>query len=159
VSIERVLVAIAVFGFACSDKKSSPPDKPRGSDATTAVAPDAVPWPASAPAIDKCTTHEDCVVITWDAPWPPDPCCDARLGYAPMSRAYVEFMATFRTANCTGVKCPTPPLPGAEPACCASIGRCVKGTCTSACDDPTATGIPDVSVIDPNCRLPAPPPP
>jgi hypothetical protein len=157
---------IALAVVACSSSKT-PPKPTAGTDAaaTTTPADAATPrptpvaWPKDAPPSTTCSAHADCVMIVWDGPSPPDPCCDVRLGYAPMAKAYVDFITAYRAAHCTGAPaCPAAPLPGAEPACCAGIARCVAGTCKSACDDPTATDIPKVSVIDSRCQMMAPPP-
>lgn len=113
-------------------------------------------WPADAPsAIEGCEEHADCTVVTWDGPLPPDPCCDARVGYLPVRVAFLQWMSAYRERACRGVECPTPPLPGAEPACCAGKARCVEGRCISACDDPTAE-VPQVSILDPTCSIPIP---
>lgn len=134
---------------------------PRGSSAsrTTAVPASASavasvahpPWPPDAPASHACRTHADCTVVSWDAPLPPDPCCDVRVGYYALSRSYLTFMTDFRKKSCGGIRCPPAPLPGAEPACCASVGRCVAKRCVTACEDPTAR-VPAVRVIDPACH-------
>jgi len=115
-----------------------------------------VPFPSDAPPRDACRTHDDCTVMVWDGPQPPDPCCDARVGYLPVSRGYLEFMAAYRKEHCALVSCPPSPLPGAEPNCCAGHARCVDNHCVSACDDPRAQ-LPAVSVLDPACRDPLPP--
>lgn len=95
------------------------------------------PWPADAPDPNAaCTKHEDCTVLMHDAILPPDPCCEQRVGFLPVTRKYAEFTSNMR-AQCAGVKCPTSPLPGPEPSCCASIGRCVNKKCILGCDDPT----------------------
>jgi hypothetical protein len=109
------------------------------------------PWPSGAPPSDACQTHEDCSVVVWDGPQPPDPCCDQRVGYMAMSRAFLTFMADFRTRSCGGAVCPPSPLPGAEPACCASIPRCVARKCVTACND-GSSDTPKVSVLDSECR-------
>lgn len=120
--------------------------------------PETRPWPSSAPSVDACESHDDCTVAVWDGPFGSDVCCDSRSGYMPVAKAYLAFMKAYRTAHCTGVTCPTPPFPGAEPACCAGSARCVAHKCISGCDDPTAT-YPTVSVISPECRDPRPEPP
>jgi hypothetical protein len=141
------LVVVAAFALcACRDPQRPEQLAGSGSAATPVRA-----WPSNAPPRDACRTHGDCAVMVWDGPVGNDPCCDARVGYMPVARAYLEFMATYRKANCGGVTCPTPPLPGAEPACCANIGRCVAKHCVSACDDPLAHA-PAISVLDPGCN-------
>jgi hypothetical protein len=76
-------------------------------------------------------------MIVWDGPQPPDPCCDARVGYLPVSRKYLEFFDAYRAQHCKGVSCPEAPFPGAEPSRCAREARCVNGKCVRACDDPS----------------------
>lgn len=95
-------------------------------------------WPADAPKPDAaCNEHSDCWIMMWDAPMPPDPCCDQRVGFMPTTRAYAVWMSQYQKQSCTGVRCPPLPMPGAEPSCCVSIGRCVGHKCVSGCDDPT----------------------
>ena len=56
-------------------------------------------WPADAPSPGApCNTHDDCAVIHWDGPWPPDPCCDARLGFTPVSSVPEHSFAPTSTA-------------------------------------------------------------
>jgi hypothetical protein len=146
------LVALALLVHACKSGESSPGGKPSPGGAARV-------WPANAPpATAGCARHEDCTVAVWDGPFPPDPCCDARVGYAPVRVAYLDWMKDYRARACGGVACPTPPFPGAEPACCAGHARCVNNACISACDDPTAQ-LPSVSVLDPACTVPPLPPP
>lgn len=117
-----------------------------------APAAEARTWPAGAPSpTAACNRHEDCAIIRWDGPWPPDPCCDRRVPFTPVTRAYLAFFDTYRAAHCAGVKCPTAPLPGAEPGCCVVIPRCVNHRCVQGCDDPTLKA-PAVSSLDPACQ-------
>ena len=67
----------------------------------------------------------------------PDPCCTQRIGFVAVTRKYAEWTSAYRTEHCKGVVCPSSPLPGAEPTCCVSVGRCVKNKCVLGCDDPT----------------------
>lgn len=114
-------------------------------------------WPKDAPSpTEACKAHGECAIITWDGPWPPDPCCDRRLGFTPVSRKYLVWMHEYRKKHCQGVVCPGAPLPGAEPGCCAVIPRCVAGTCKSACEDPSIV-VPKGSHLDPKCRRSAAP--
>lgn len=95
-------------------------------------------WPKDAPVNDGvCTKHEECAMIVWDGPSPPDPCCDARMGYVPVRRSYLDWFEGYRKQHCAQVACPAAPLPGAEPIECARVARCVRGKCARACDDPT----------------------
>jgi hypothetical protein len=87
-----------------------------------------------------------------DAILPPDPCCPQRVGFLPVSREYAAFTSKLR-ARCAGVICPPSPMPGAEPSCCASIGRCVKAKCIVGCDDPTLDA-PKVVWHDAPCSAP-----
>ncbi len=152
-----------MFLVAC---RASAPHAEAEPDASLAVQPEAAastpsrPWPTGAPSTDACETHDDCTVAVWDGPFGSDVCCDSRSGYMPVAKAYLAFIQAYRAAHCGGVTCPTPPFPGAEPACCAGSARCVAHKCVSGCDDPTAT-YPSSSVISPECRnpMPLPPPP
>ena len=156
----RALVAVALL-LACGNDppRNDPAGAREKSGAPVAANKSARVWPADAPSRDVgCERHEDCTVAVWDGPFPSDPCCDARVGYLPVRVAYLAWMKDYRARACAGVECPTPPFPGAEPACCAGHARCVENKCISACDDPTA-GLPDVSVLDPSCMQPAAPPP
>lgn len=111
-----------------------------------------VPWPADAPSPDAaCASHDDCWVFMWDAPQPPDPCCDARVGFLPATRAYAEWSRRFQAERCKGVRCESLPAPGAEPVCCVSIPRCVNERCVRGCDDPTLVA-PRVVWHSPECR-------
>lgn len=95
-------------------------------------------WPKDAPARDdSCTKHDECAMIVWDGPSPPDPCCDVRLGYVPVRRSYLDWFDDYRKQHCAGATCPASPLPGAEPIECARVARCVRGKCVRACDDPS----------------------
>lgn len=95
-------------------------------------------WPKDAPARDdSCTQHDECAMIVWDGPSPPDPCCDVRLGYVPVRRSYLDWFDDYRKQHCAGATCPASPLPGAEPIECARVARCVRGKCVRACDDPS----------------------
>lgn len=76
-------------------------------------------------------------MIVWDGPSPPDPCCDARVGYLPVNRSYLEWSERYRKAHCGGVTCEGAPFPGAEPIACARKARCVGGKCVDACKDPS----------------------
>jgi hypothetical protein len=161
-----LLVAVSVSIVAAAGCKSRQPggDSPGTTapdphdDAVAANLPfDAAPtasnraWPSDAPSpSEACTTHDDCAVIRWDGPWPPDPCCDQRMAFTPVSKKYLTWMYEYREKNCQGVACPIMPFPGAEPACCVVQARCVKGACKRACDDPTAD-VPKISSLDPMC--------
>jgi hypothetical protein len=91
-------------------------------------------WPKDAPVNDlSCSKNDDCAMIVWDGPSPPDPCCDARMGYVPVRRSYLDWFTDYRKKNCNGVSCPPAPLPGAEPRQCITIARCVQGKCGNAC--------------------------
>lgn len=146
----RILTSVVALA-ACGKTVVAPAED--GASGVPSAKPASVtpPYPSSAPPVDACRTHTDCEIVVWDGPSPPNPCCDARVGYRAMSRAYLEFMAAFRKERCAGVKCPTPPLPGAEPGCCAKIPRCVAKRCVTACEDPTAH-VPQVSVLSPECH-------
>lgn len=109
-------------------------------------------WPKDAPSpTEVCKAHEDCAIITWDGPWPPDPCCDRRLGFTAVNRKYLTWMYEYRKKHCQGAVCSGASLPGAEPGCCAVIPRCVAGSCKNACEDPSIV-VPKVSHLDPKCR-------
>gem|GEM_PF-5568344 len=156
--LTAVLAATALAATGCHDAARS--DEARRdvggpSGVTGSASARTRVWPSGVPDREACHTHDDCTVMVWDGPMPPDPCCDQRVGYLPAARAYLQFFETYRKASCAGVACPTPPLPGAEPACCASIGRCVAQRCVSACDDPTAH-VAALSVLDPACHQPLP---
>ena len=113
------------------------------------------PWPSDAPDRSAaCSSHEDCAVLMHDAILPPDPCCTQRGGFLPVSSKYAEWTSTYREAHCKGVACPSSPLPGAEPSCCASIGRCVKKKCIGGCEDPTLDA-PKVVWHEAACRMAA----
>jgi len=144
-----VVVAAAVALIACRKTPLGGDDAAAPSEAGRDAG--ERPWPSDAPPSDACEIHEDCSVVVWDGPQPPDPCCDQRVGYQAMSRAFLAFMADYRKRSCAGATCPPAPLPGAEPACCASIGRCVARRCVTACNDPSAE-TPKVSVLDGQCR-------
>jgi hypothetical protein len=162
----RPLLALVLVLLACGSPKTE--DKP-----STTAARDAAPgkqlqpaaartWPADAPSpTGACTAHSDCAVIRWDGPWPPDPCCDVRVAFTPVLRSYLAWFDTYRKEHCAGATCPSAPLPGAEPACCVVLARCVGGTCVQACDDPTFKS-PAESSLDPGCdesaMLPPAPP-
>lgn len=104
-------------------------------EAGVAVAPRT--WPSDAPPSNGgCSKHEECAMIVWDGPSPPDPCCNARIGYLPVRRSYLEWSERYRKAHCAGVSCPRAPYPGAEPIQCARVARCVAGQCVDACKDP-----------------------
>jgi hypothetical protein len=155
-SAARIAV-FAILALVGCGGDATPGAKDKGSPGGGQTA--ARTWPPDAPsATVGCERHEDCTVAVWDGPFPPDPCCDARVGYAPVRAAYLTWMKDYRARACAGVTCPTPPFPGAEPACCAGHARCVDHTCVSACDDPTAQ-MPSVSVLDPACSSPPLPPP
>lgn len=95
-------------------------------------------WPKDAPVNDgACAKHDDCAMIVWDGPSPPDPCCDARMGYVPVRRSYLDWFDEYRKQHCAKASCPGAPLPGAEPIECARVARCVRGKCARACDDPS----------------------
>jgi hypothetical protein len=95
-------------------------------------------WPSDAPPSNGgCSKHEECAMIVWDGPSPPDPCCDARIGYLPVLSSYLEWNERYRKANCAGVSCPRAPYPGAEPIQCARVARCVGGRCVDGCKDPS----------------------
>lgn len=153
--VARAWFVIAITVVACRGKGPTETDSGTHGAASSSASPR--PWPSNAPPATACATHDDCTVITWDGPSPPDPCCDARVGYKPVAQRYLAFMQAYRKTHCAGVTCPDAPLPGAEPACCAGKARCIGGQCKSGCDDPTAT-YPKVSVLDPACRLSTPPP-
>lgn len=132
-AVSMMLAGAATLG-ACRDRSERVPDP----SPTTQAAASARSWPTDAPANDGvCTKHDECAMIVWDGPSPPDPCCDARMGYVPARRSYLEWFADYRKQHCSQVTCPGAPLPGAEPVECARIARCVNGKCTRACDDPT----------------------
>lgn len=135
-------------GGAAESSSSDAGRRPSGARSGSAGARPA--WPADAPPASACEKDDDCTVVVWDGPQPPDPCCDARVGYLPVARAHLRFIEAYRKTACVGVSCPPSPFPGAEPACCASISRCVDRKCVSAC---TLAGepVPKVSVLDPAC--------
>jgi hypothetical protein len=110
-------------------------------------------WPADVPnAYASCNAHSECAILV-EAPQT-DPCCTHRL-FLPVTRAYADWTARFQDENCKGVSCPSQPLPGPEPACCASIGRCINHKCLSGCDDPTLNA-PKVTWLESECRQPMP---
>jgi hypothetical protein len=116
-------------------------------------------WPADAPRPNAaCKTHEDCVVLMWDAIVEPDPCCPRRVGFMPATRVYAEWASQYREQHCAGVACGSLPRPGAEPSCCASLGRCVKKKCVMGCEDPTLNA-PKVVWHSAQCTMPRPSPP
>ena len=120
---------------ACREKPKLDP----GATPTSTVP--ARTWPKDAPVNDAtCTKHDECAMIVWDGPSPPDPCCDSRMGYVPVRRSYLDWFTAYRKESCSGVTCPPSPLPGAEPIQCARVSRCVGGKCTRACDDPSYAG-------------------
>lgn len=111
------------------------------------------PWPSGVPSAHaSCKTHNECAVLM-DAPQT-DPCCTHRV-FQPVSRAYADWVAGFNAEHCGGVICPSQPLPGPEPSCCVSIGRCVHHKCVLGCDDPTLDA-PKVNWLDSACRMPKP---
>jgi hypothetical protein len=142
-----LMSSLIIAAFGCEASGPSP-EKADAAPART--------WPPDAPASNGgCRSHDECVVFMWDAPSPPDPCCDQRVGFMPATRAYVEWMGSYRKRHCAGVRCEPLPFPGAEPACCASIGRCVDHRCVQGCDDPSLQA-PKTSWLDPACRAPQP---
>lgn len=142
--------AVALFVALCVAAGCSKPAVTTSTE-TGASAPK-VSWPADAPSPDApCATHDDCWVFMWDAPERPDPCCDARVGFWPTTRAYAQFMRRFQDARCKGVRCESLPAPGAEPLCCAAIPRCVDKRCVGGCSDPTLVA-PRVVWHSPDCR-------
>jgi len=137
----RHATALALL-IACGKEKAPETTDASASATATTPAKPKPPWPADAPDRNAaCTKHEDCTVLVVDGILPPDPCCDQRVGFLPVTRKYAEFTAGLH-AQCAGVKCEPLPLPGPEPACCASIGRCVNKRCIVGCDDPTMTTCP-----------------
>ncbi|HUS63191.1 MAG TPA: hypothetical protein VMZ28_01570 [Kofleriaceae bacterium] len=154
------LLALAACGSPKKDAKKD--DKPEAARDAAPATP-ARTWPADAPApTGACTRHDECAVIRWDGPWPPDPCCDQRVAFTPVLRSYLVWFDAYRKEHCGGVQCPSAPLPGAEPACCVVLARCVEGKCVQSCDDPTFKP-PAEHSLDPNCNegaiMPEPPPP
>lgn len=128
------------------------------SDASPPGSASAVPrtWPRDAPDPNAaCSAHEECTVIMWDAFVPPDPCCEQRVGFMATTKAYAAWTRRYHDERCRGVSCKPLPAPGAEPACCASIGRCVNRKCIGGCEDPSLQ-VPRVSWLDPACQTRAP---
>lgn len=153
------VIVLAACGSPKGDKPGDEGPR-RASDAAPTAAP-ARTWPADAPSPSgACKGHDECAVIRWDGPWPPDPCCDQRVAFTPVLRSYLVWFEGYRKQHCGGVTCPTAPLPGAEPACCVVLARCLQGKCVQSCDDPTFEP-PAEHSLDPGCDegaiQPAPP--
>ena len=158
--LSPTLLALGVVAIGCGRRPSASEIAPVKEDAETKVSVvksagrPPPPWPSGVPSAHApCKTHSECAVLM-DAPQT-DPCCKHRV-FQPVSRAYADWVATFHAAHCGGVVCPTQPLPGPEPSCCVSIGRCVKAKCVLGCDDPTLDA-PKVNWLDSACRMPMPP--
>lgn len=146
------LVAFSMFG-GCEKPRpeeiTTAPEKPKIVDAK----PPASLWPTDVPpSTARCEKHEDCAVLV-DAPGA-NPCCNHR-SLRPVSRAYFDWVRRYQQEKCVGVVCPTEPLPGPEPSCCESIGRCVNHACVIGCSDPTLDA-PKVDWLDAMCRMPVP---
>lgn len=153
--VPRSIVLVAVLGGAapmsCTDGRRSPtadphpvltpetkasPDTKAGPETKVATkATPRAPLPADMPAAMECKAHEDCVVM----PTAPggDPCCDVTVTIGPRNREYLARIAAYREQACDDVECPPLELPGARPAPCGEVPRCLKGQCDIACNDPT----------------------
>ena len=81
------------------------------------------------PGALSCTADTDCEVSP-----PPDPsgCCTLP-NSTPMAKAYVAAVATWAKAHCGGYECPVMSVPGARPAACSFVARCLATRCTNAC--------------------------
>jgi len=62
-----------------------------------------------------------------------DPCCDVTVTALPVNVHYMQANAAWRVDHCAGVSCPASELPGAQPASCAFVPRCDRGTCSNTC--------------------------
>ena len=138
-------VALLCAVLSCTDGKSSVrTGEPRAESPTKAdpqppkPKPTSTPartWPADTPSATRCTTSDECIVVL-TAPGD-DPCCDVTVTIGPRKRDYLEFVETYRRTQCLKVECPPLALPGAQPAPCAQVARCIDGKCGHACNDPT----------------------
>lgn len=148
----RSLIACACLVVGCDRRSDAPITRDQVVPAKDAAPPVARPtWPAGAPNPEApCKTHDECTVLVV-VPGA-NPCCTHQM-FRPVSRAYADSFHRFHDENCKGAECPAEPLPGPEPSCCASIGRCVNHKCVAGCDDPTLD-VPDVVWLDSACRWP-----
>jgi len=151
-------LALATVLGGC-DKSAPPTDvriKPLATGEAKADAASGRPppsWPGDAPRPNgPCDSHGECAVLM-DAPQE-SPCCTVR-AIQPVTRVYADWTRRYQAEHCAGVTCPPAPLPGPEPACCASIGRCVNHVCVGGCTDPTLHA-PETTWLDSACRLPRP---
>jgi hypothetical protein len=121
-------VTSVVLATACRD--SAPREPIAEPDPVTERA---ARWSATSPPPARaCRGDEDCGVFAV-APGD-DPCCDITVTAAPLSVHYMKANADWRKASCAGVACPARELPGAQPASCAFVPRCDRGTCSNACE-------------------------
>lgn len=96
---------------------------------------------ARAPDSMACEEDADCVPFHGGGTAPPAVCCDdSTTGVT--TRAYLQWVESFRARHCAGARCESPPVPGALPADCFFEGRCVEGRCTTQCETREGGGAP-----------------
>jgi hypothetical protein len=83
-----------------------------------------------APQPRACASKADCLGDT--IPDLENPCCQNPHTLEPYSRAYREWLSTWRKDRCASVECPPPPPPAQPPACHFELD-CVQGQCVDAC--------------------------
>lgn len=77
-----------------------------------------------------CSADAECEVAL-----PPDAsgCCTLA-NATPMTKAYRAAVATWSKAHCADFECPVEAFPGARPAACFFVPKCLAKKCSNACN-------------------------
>lgn len=139
--MRRVALVLVCLGIACTDGSGATPHtaSTKPAESTPKAEPAPPPetkrtWPLDTPPATACTAHDECTVVP-TAPGD-DPCCEITVTIGPRTKRYLEFAADYRKQHCADVECPPLSLPGAQPAECGFVGRCLNGHCDIGCNDP-----------------------
>lgn len=88
--------------------------------------------PSNAPSTTACSVDLDCTIAEV-GPDPENLCCDITMTAAPVTKAYLSYVADWRKQHCEPKPvCKPLALPG-HPLPCAFQPRCVAGSCSNRC--------------------------
>jgi hypothetical protein len=91
--------------------------------------------PPYAPKRLGCREDSDCMILG-NAPSTVNACCEGPAAPAPISRSFFEFVVMWRLGSCKDLQCPPRDAATFELSACARHPRCVKRSCTDACNAP-----------------------